>query len=75
MPRAYSDDLRCKLLQVNPIEQCWAKIKEFLRGAKTRLCDALEQAITAAVANITQENSVAWFHHCGDSDTTTLKPC
>jgi transposase len=58
----------------NPIEQCWAKIKEYLRGAKARLSDALEQAITAAIATITQENSVAWFQHCGYSDTATLKP-
>jgi transposase len=58
----------------NPIEQCWAKIKEYLRGAKARLCDALEQAITAAIATITQENSVAWFQHCGYPDMATLKP-
>jgi transposase len=58
----------------NPIEQCWAKIKEYLRGAKARLSDALEQAITAAIATITQENSAAWFQHCGYSDTATLKP-
>jgi transposase len=58
----------------NPIEQCWAKIKEFLRGAKARLSDALEHAITAAIATITQENSAAWFQHCGYSDTATLKP-
>jgi transposase len=49
----------------NPIEQCWAKIKEYLRGAKARLFDALEQAITAAIATITMENSAAWFYHCG----------
>ena len=49
----------------NPIEQCWAKIKEFLRAAKARLLEALEQAITAAFATITAENSAAWFQHCG----------
>jgi transposase len=49
----------------NPIEQCWAKIKECLRAAKARLLDVLEQAIAAAITTITPENSAAWFHHCG----------
>lgn len=49
----------------NPIEQCWAKIKECLRAAKARLLDALDQAIAAAIAAITPENSSAWFQHCG----------
>ena len=49
----------------NPIEQCWAKIKECLRTAKARLLDALDQAIATAIATITPENSAAWFHHCG----------
>lgn len=49
----------------NPIEQCWAKIKECLRAAKARLLDALDQAIAAAISTITSQNSVAWFRHCG----------
>ena len=49
----------------NPIEQCWAKIKEYLRTAKARLLDMLEQAITAAIAAITAQNAAAWFHHSG----------
>lgn len=49
----------------NPIEQCWAKIKEHLRAAKARLLDILEQAITAAIATVTAQNTAAWFHHSG----------
>ena len=49
----------------NPIEACWSKIKECLRAAKARLLDTLDQAITAAIATITPENSAAWFNHCG----------
>ena len=49
----------------NPIEQCWAKIKECLRAAKARLFDALDEAVAAAIATITPENSAAWFYHCG----------
>ena len=49
----------------NPIEQCWAKIKESLRTAKARLLDLLDHAVTAAIATITSQNATAWFRHCG----------
>ena len=58
----------------NPIEQCWAKVKEALRAAKARWLDALDQAVSAALAAITRENVVAWFRHCGYSDTATPEP-
>jgi transposase len=60
----------------NPIEQCWAKIKEFLRAAKTRALDLLEQALTAAVATVTAHHATAWFRHCGYRlpDTATPEP-
>jgi transposase len=49
----------------NPIEQCWSKIKQHLRTAKARLTDALEQAISEAMATVTPQNAAAWFHHSG----------
>jgi len=49
----------------NPIEKCWAKIKQALRAAKARLLDTLHQAIAVAIASVTQQNSTAWFQHCG----------
>jgi transposase len=49
----------------NPIEQCWAKIKEHLRAAKARLLEILDQAVTAAIAVVTAHNAAAWFRHCG----------
>ena len=49
----------------NPIEQCWAKIKEHLRMAKARLLDILDQAVTEAIATITAQNAAAWFQHSG----------
>jgi transposase len=48
----------------NPIEQCWAKIKEHLRAAKARLLEILDQAVTAAIAVVTSHNAAAWFRHC-----------
>lgn len=49
----------------NPIEQCWAKVKQSLRSAKARTLDVLEPAITQALASITPQNAFAWFSHCG----------
>jgi transposase len=54
----YSPDL-------NPMEKAWFKLKQFLRAAKARTAEALEQAITEALKTITAENAAAWFHHCG----------
>jgi len=54
----YSPDL-------NPIEKCWAKIKQVLRSLKARTSEALEAAMTAALATISAENARAWFQYCG----------
>jgi len=50
----YSPDL-------NPIEKAWAKIKQFLRSSCPRNTDALQQAISEAIALITAEDAQAWF--------------
>jgi transposase len=49
----------------NPIEQCWAKIKQILRTLKARTAEALDQAMTQALASISAENVLAWFQYCG----------
>ena len=54
----YSPDL-------NPIEKCWAKIKQVLRTLKARTSEALDSAMTQAVAEITADNALAWLRHCG----------
>jgi len=54
----YSPDL-------NPIEKAWSKFKQFLRAAKARSKEALDQAITDAIKTITAENAAAWFRSCG----------
>lgn len=54
----YSPDL-------NPIEKAWSKFKQFLRSAKARTAEALDQAVTQALTTITAENAAAWFRHCG----------
>lgn len=54
----YSADL-------NPIEQCWSKIKQALRTAKARTFDALLEAVAKALRSITPADLLAWFQHCG----------
>lgn len=49
----------------NPIEKAWSKIKQLLRSAKARAADALDEAVTRAIAAITPQNATAWFQHCG----------
>jgi transposase len=54
----YSPDL-------NPIEPCWSEIKTFLRAAKARTREALDAAVTRALATVTESDARAWFAHCG----------
>jgi transposase len=49
----------------NPIEPCWGKIKQCLRGLKARTVERLEEALTEAIASISPHNARAWFRHCG----------
>jgi len=58
----YSPDL-------NPIEQCWSKVKTFLRKKKARTRRALMAAIKKAFSTITESDARAWFEHCGMSYT------
>jgi transposase len=54
----YSPDL-------NPIERCWSKIKTCLRAAQARTREALDAAVTHALATITESAARAWFAHSG----------
>lgn len=49
----------------SPIEPCWSKLKTFLRAAKARTREALEDAIRIAIDTITAADSRGWFLHCG----------
>ena len=54
----YSPDL-------NPIEKCWAKVKQALRAAKARTWDDLIDALAKALRSISLSDVLAWFAHCG----------
>lgn len=49
----------------NPIEQCWAKVKQTLRSLKARTLDSLQHGCSAAIASVTPDNASAWFSHSG----------
>lgn len=55
---AYSPDF-------TPIEQAFSKVKAFLRRAEARTREALEAAISAALATITATDAAGWFTACG----------
>jgi transposase len=48
---------------LSPIEPCRSKLKTVLRTAMARTREALEQAITRALATITVSGARHWFHH------------
>ena len=49
----------------NPIERTFSKLKTGLRTAKARTRDALEEAMLAAAAWITEQDAKNWFDHFG----------
>lgn len=54
----YSPDL-------NPIEKMWSKIKALLRKFKARTFEELVKAVGEAIASVTKEDIIGWFHSCG----------
>lgn len=51
----------------SPIEQCWSKIKAYLRGAKVRTADAPDKGPAQAIGLVTKADIRGWFKHCGYS--------
>lgn len=48
----------------NPIENCWSKLKEYLRSQKSRTNQELDQAISKAIDLVTEKDIIGWFTHC-----------
>lgn len=55
---AYSPDL-------NPIENCWSKVKAILRSLKPRSFEELLEALVEAFSQITLQDILGWYAHCG----------
>ena len=50
---------------MSPVEECWSKLKQILRGKAARTRVALENAIKEAINSITKLDAIGWFKHCG----------
>ncbi len=48
----------------SPIENCWSKIKNLLRSQAARTYNALNDAISVAIDEISEEDIIGWFTHC-----------
>ena len=57
LPR-YSPDM-------NPIENCWSKVKAILRSLKPRTLEELLDALVEAFSSVTLQDILGWFRHCG----------
>ena len=51
--------------ELNPIENAWSKLKQYLRKAKARTKEALYDAITRGLELITNSDAEGWFRHAG----------
>lgn len=51
--------------EFSSIENCWFKVKEYLRSQAARTYQALDQAITTAFERVTKQDIAGWFTHCG----------
>jgi transposase len=49
----------------NPIEPCWSSVKRSLRKAKARTWEALIEALRIALLQVTPQDALGWFDHCG----------
>jgi transposase len=54
----YSPDL-------NPIEECWSKVKSLLRSAAARTKDELNQALSTILELVTPSDACGWIGHAG----------
>ncbi len=53
--------------EMNPIEYCWATLKQHLRKTAARTVEALYQALEEGLQLITPQLAQACFRHCGFS--------
>ena len=49
----------------SPIEECWSKVKAWLKKVEARTIEALYEAIERAFDKVTRSDLAGWFQHCG----------
>lgn len=48
----------------NPIENCWSKLKQYLRSVAARCRDTVETALVTALDFVALQDIRNWFAHC-----------
>jgi len=56
----------------NPIEEAFSKIKNLLRKAGARVRETLVEAIGTALSEVSEEDALAFFEHCGYREAVQL---
>jgi transposase len=51
--------------EFNPIEKCWAQVKQRLRTLKARSVVALQNVLPEALATLQSSRTANYFRHCG----------
>ena len=51
--------------EFNPIEECWSKLKAWIRKGAARTVEALQAGITDAIQHVTSKDAEGWFRHAG----------
>ena len=51
--------------EFNPIELAWGKVKRWLRTARRRTREAVDDALRDIMSLITPSDAAGWFRHCG----------
>lgn len=51
--------------EFNPIEECWSKLKAWIKKKAARTVEALQAAITEAIQQVTLSDAEGWFRHAG----------
>ncbi len=49
----------------SPNENCWLKMKTYVRGQQPRTVQDLNKAVSRAIQAISKEDIASWFKHCG----------
>lgn len=68
--REVIEEAGCQLLylptyspELNPIEECWSKVKAGLRAIKARTQEVLETAVQVVARTVTPQDAAGWFAH------------
>lgn len=59
---------------LNPIENCWSKLKAILKDLGARALEALDKAIAQTMDLITPADAAAWLQHCGHAIQPNWSP-